>query len=122
MFDNNNAYKPIILIGTYVKNPGYPKKKVETIKLCNPSDYIMCKIGEKFMNSMGEKIDQINLKLKSIYTNLNSWQKTQVARHEDRPRASFYIKKIFQDFTPLAGDFSQFRLNHTNPKIKDATT
>ena len=48
--------------------------------------------------------DQINLKLKSIYTNLNSWQKTQVARHEDRPRANFYIKKIFNDFTPLAGD------------------
>ena len=48
--------------------------------------------------------DQINLKLKSIYTNLNSWQKTQVARHEDRPRANFYIKKTFNDFTPLAGD------------------
>ena len=48
--------------------------------------------------------DQINLKLKSIYANLNSWQKTQVARHEDRPRANFYIKKIFSDFTPLAGD------------------
>ena len=48
--------------------------------------------------------DQINLKLKSIYSNLNSWQKTQVARHEDRPRANFYIKKIFKDFTPLAGD------------------
>ena len=48
--------------------------------------------------------DQINSKLKSIYSNLNSWQKTQVARHEDRPRATFYIKKIFKDFTPLAGD------------------
>ena len=48
--------------------------------------------------------DQINLKLKSIYSNLNSWQKTQVARHEDRPRANFYIKKIFKDFTPLSGD------------------
>ncbi len=48
--------------------------------------------------------DQINSKLKNIYSNLNSWQKTQVARHEDRPRASFYIKKIFNDFTSLAGD------------------
>ena len=42
--------------------------------------------------------DQINLKLKSIYTNLNSWQKTQVARHEDRPRANFYINKILKDY------------------------
>ena len=48
--------------------------------------------------------DQINSKLKSIYSSLNSWQKTQVARHEDRPRASYYIKKIFNNFTPLAGD------------------
>jgi acetyl-CoA carboxylase carboxyl transferase subunit alpha len=48
--------------------------------------------------------DQINSKLKSIYSSLNSWQKTQVARHEDRPRASFYIGKIFNNFTPLAGD------------------
>tara|TARA_Y100000992_G_C21228963_1_gene474453 strand:- start:158 stop:1261 length:1104 start_codon:yes stop_codon:yes gene_type:complete len=48
--------------------------------------------------------DQINSKLKSIYSNLNSWQKTQVARHEDRPRSNFYIKKIFNNFTPLAGD------------------
>ena len=48
--------------------------------------------------------DQINSKLKSIYSNLNSWQKTQVARHEDRPRASFYIRKIFNNFTPLSGD------------------
>ena len=48
--------------------------------------------------------DQINSKLKSVYSNLNSWQKTQVARHEDRPRANFYIKKIFKNFTALAGD------------------
>ena len=41
--------------------------------------------------------DQINSKLKSIYSSLNSWQKTQVARHEDRPRASFYIRKIFNN-------------------------
>tara|TARA_B100000963_G_scaffold354977_1_gene372403 strand:+ start:366 stop:1472 length:1107 start_codon:yes stop_codon:yes gene_type:complete len=48
--------------------------------------------------------DEINEKLKNIYSNLNSWQKTLVARHEDRPRASFYIKKIFSKFTALAGD------------------
>ena len=38
------------------------------------------------------------------YSNLNSWQKTLVARHEDRPRANFYIGKIFSDFTLLSGD------------------
>ncbi len=48
--------------------------------------------------------EQINNKLKETYKNLNSWQKTLVARHEDRPRANFYIKKIFSKFTMLSGD------------------
>ena len=48
--------------------------------------------------------DEINSKLKLTYENLNSWQKTLVARHEDRPRANFYIKKIFSSFTALSGD------------------
>ena len=47
---------------------------------------------------------EINKKLDEIYSNLNSWQRTQVARHEDRPRANFYIKKIFSQFTLLSGD------------------
>jgi len=48
--------------------------------------------------------EEINSKLKITYQNLNSWQKTLVARHEDRPRANFYIKKIFSSFTALSGD------------------
>ena len=55
-----------------------------------------------------EKIEtiqkEINEKLDGIYSNLNSWQKTLVARHEDRPRANFYVNKIFSDFTQLSGD------------------
>ena len=47
---------------------------------------------------------QINQKLEEIYSNLNSWQRTQVARHEDRPKANFYIRKIFSKFTLLSGD------------------
>jgi acetyl-CoA carboxylase carboxyl transferase subunit alpha len=48
--------------------------------------------------------EEINQKLKMTYAGLNSWQKTLVARHEDRPRANFYINKIFSSFTPLSGD------------------
>tara|TARA_B100002051_G_C16655125_1_gene596068 strand:- start:157 stop:1269 length:1113 start_codon:yes stop_codon:yes gene_type:complete len=47
---------------------------------------------------------EINDKLDEIYSNLNSWQKTQVARHEDRPKANFYIKNIFSKLTLLSGD------------------
>ena len=48
--------------------------------------------------------EEINEKLKQTYANLNSWQKTLVARHEDRPKAKFYIDKIFSSFTALSGD------------------
>ena len=63
------------------------------------------KIRASSLNNEKQKISEaINNKLKEVYSNLNSWQKTLVARHEDRPRANFYIKKIFQSFTPLSGD------------------
>ncbi|WP_322989211.1 MULTISPECIES: acetyl-CoA carboxylase carboxyltransferase subunit alpha [unclassified Hoeflea] len=39
-----------------------------------------------------------------IYSKLNPWQKTQVARHPDRPHFKDYAKALFEDFTPLAGD------------------
>jgi acetyl-CoA carboxylase carboxyl transferase subunit alpha len=48
--------------------------------------------------------DDINEKLSLTYSNLNSWQKTLVARRDDRPRSNFYINKIFSDFTLLSGD------------------
>jgi acetyl-CoA carboxylase carboxyl transferase subunit alpha len=42
--------------------------------------------------------------LRALYAKLTPWQKTQVARHPDRPHASDYIKALISDFTPLAGD------------------
>ena len=42
--------------------------------------------------------------LKKIYTNLNAWQKVQVARHPNRPHCLDYINAIFNDFISLAGD------------------
>ena len=32
---------------------------------------------------------EIDNKLKASYANLNAWQKTQVARHEGRPKQNF---------------------------------
>ena len=61
-------------------------------------------ISEVNTNKIEKIQDEINDKLRSTYSNLNSWQKTQVARHEDRPRAKFYINKIFSNFTLLSGD------------------
>ncbi len=61
-------------------------------------------ISEVDTKKIKDTQEEINEKLKQTYKNLNSWQKTLVARHEDRPRANFYIKKIFNQFTLLSGD------------------
>jgi acetyl-CoA carboxylase carboxyl transferase subunit alpha len=42
--------------------------------------------------------------LKDTYSRLTPWQKTQVARHPDRPHFKHFVAAIAQDFMPLAGD------------------
>ncbi|MHC8494868.1 acetyl-CoA carboxylase carboxyltransferase subunit alpha [Thalassospira sp. SM2505] len=48
--------------------------------------------------------DKLTKLLQSTYGKLTPWQKTQVARHPDRPHFTDYIANLFDDFTPLAGD------------------
>ncbi len=47
---------------------------------------------------------ELDEKLKSIYSNLDPWQTTMVARHEDRPKSKFFIDNLFEDFISLSGD------------------
>src|SRR5262245_48975658 len=58
--------------------------------------------------AIGEEIMRLEAKaaqtLKDIYATLTPWQKTQVARHPERPRAFDYIGALVTDFVPLAGD------------------
>ncbi|EJF76464.1 acetyl-CoA carboxylase carboxyltransferase subunit alpha [Bartonella birtlesii] len=42
--------------------------------------------------------------LRDIYKKLSPWQKTQVARHPDRPHFMDYAARLLSDVTPLAGD------------------
>ena len=42
--------------------------------------------------------------LRQTYAKLTPWQKTQVARHPERPHFSRYITALLEDYTPLAGD------------------
>ncbi|MBY8821234.1 acetyl-CoA carboxylase carboxyltransferase subunit alpha [Sphingomonas colocasiae] len=42
--------------------------------------------------------------LVDTYAKLTPWQKTQVARHPDRPHFKHYVAGLFEDFMPLAGD------------------
>ncbi|MGH7057152.1 MAG: acetyl-CoA carboxylase carboxyltransferase subunit alpha, partial [Acetobacteraceae bacterium] len=48
-----------------------------------------------------EKVDRL---LRSTYAKLTPWEKTQVARHPERPKASAYVAALINDFVPLAGD------------------
>ena len=42
--------------------------------------------------------------LRDLYTKLTPWQKTQVARHTQRPHFLQLVAGLFDDFLPLAGD------------------
>ncbi|NNE57397.1 MAG: acetyl-CoA carboxylase carboxyltransferase subunit alpha [Hellea sp.] len=47
---------------------------------------------------------QSKKELKSVYSKIGAWEKTQVARHPLRPHFSEYIAGLITEFTPLAGD------------------
>jgi len=58
--------------------------------------------------SITEEVTKLQQKahqaLVDTYAKLTPWQKTQVARHPDRPHCLDYVKALIEDFTPLAGD------------------
>ena len=61
----------------------------------------LSEVDTKKISKTQEELDK---KLKDIYSNLNSWQTTMVARHEDRPKSKFFIDNLFEEFIALAGD------------------
>lgn len=48
--------------------------------------------------------DKADKQLKDTYAKLSAWQKTQVARHPERPHFKHFVASMFDDFMPLAGD------------------
>ena len=61
-------------------------------------------LSEVDTKKISESQKEIDERLKEIYSNLDPWQTTLVARHEDRPKAKFFIDNLFEDFIPLSGD------------------
>ncbi len=57
---------------------------------------------------IGEELTKLEAKaakaLAELYSSLTPWQKTQVARHPQRPHCLDFIRELIEDFTPLAGD------------------
>ncbi|MBP6030393.1 MAG: acetyl-CoA carboxylase carboxyltransferase subunit alpha [Sphingobium sp.] len=61
--------------------------------------------GELNIDAEIAKLQQRSEKmLAETYAKLTPWQKTQVARHPDRPHFNHYVSGIFDEFIPLAGD------------------
>jgi len=58
--------------------------------------------------AMGSELGRLKGKaekqLAEIYVKLDPWQKTQVARHQDRPRFRDYVAALVTDFVELSGD------------------
>jgi len=58
--------------------------------------------------AIGDELSRLEAKaakaLADLYGALTPWQKTLVARHQDRPHFQDYIRDLIEDFTPLAGD------------------
>ncbi len=60
--------------------------------------------GMNIAEEVGRLTEKADKQLRATYAKLTPWQKTQVARHEDRPKALDYIAQLITDYTPLAGD------------------
>ena len=48
--------------------------------------------------------EKVEAQIRLVYAKLTPWQKTQVARHPERPKALAYIGALITDYMPLAGD------------------
>ena len=76
--------------------------ETELDKLKDP--YNQSGLSEVDTNKISKTQNDLDEKLKQIYSNLDPWQTTMVARHEDRPKSKFFIDNLFEDFVSLSGD------------------
>ena len=74
----------------------------ELDKLKDP--YNQSGLSEVDTQKISQIQNELDEKLKMVYANLDPWQTTMVARHEDRPKSKFFRDNLFEDFIPLSGD------------------
>ncbi len=76
--------------------------EIELDKLKDP--YNQDGISEVDTSKITDLQNEIDKKLKDVYSNLDAWQTTLVARHEDRPKSKYFIDNLFDEFISLSGD------------------
>jgi acetyl-CoA carboxylase carboxyl transferase subunit alpha len=60
--------------------------------------------GLNIADEVAKLTEKADRQLRATYAKLTAWQKTQVARHPQRPKATDFIRALITDWTPLAGD------------------
>ena len=63
LFIKNNTIRPVILIGNYNKTTNFPKKKINTMKMYNPTETTLINIGKLYINKYNYSINNINLRI-----------------------------------------------------------
>ena len=76
------------------------ESKLEELKT-HPEEHSMDVNFEAEIRTIEEKIAETR---KQIFSNLNAWQRVQIARHPKRPFTMDYLKAAFTDFSELHGD------------------
>jgi len=74
------------------------ESKIKELRRLSESD------GVNIVDEVGRLESKLDRLLVQTYGKLTPWQKTQVARHPERPHATDYIEALVDDFMPLAGD------------------
>ena len=60
--------------------------------------------GGEAAKGVEELREKSKAQLKTVYSKIGPWEKTQVARHPGRPHFSEYVEGLVSDYTPLSGD------------------
>ena len=72
--------------------------KIEELRKMSETD------GLNITEEVAQLTEKADTQLRATYSKLTAWQKTQVARHPERPKMKDYLAALITEFTPLAGD------------------
>ena len=98
--EENHGFSPVPVAAAFEKPIAELEGKIEELRHLSGSEEI------NIADEVGKLQSKANKLLTQTYSNLSPWQKTQVARHHNRPHALDYIQSWIDGFTPLAGDRS----------------
>jgi len=120
LFIKNNTIRPVILIGNYNKTTNFPKKKINTMKMYNPTETTLVNIGKLYINKYNYSINDINLRIL-----VNSCQSDikkllvlieQYKTHKTIKKNNIVIKNcnynLFTDFSNLMNNYKS--IDNTN--------